>query len=176
MIEDWCDASELLCFFLSSGPLAVLAWVSFLVTSGGLALALCQISKVSKAANAAANAISDLKLHIDGVNLAYVNAQLNTISIVARSSDYVLAQSLFSPLKRSVRLQAHAMGTSQLDLDGLNRVMGAIDKHLEWGRGGAAKYSAHVLQRSIDELVATVTSWEAQIEHVARTEKSIENN
>lgn len=146
------------------------------MTLVGLAIALWQLAKVRDAAESAATAIGSLKAHLDGVNLAYVSAQLNTISIVARASDFVLAQSLFSPIKRSLRLQAHTLNLTNLELDDLNRTIGLIDKHLEWGRAGMQKYSATTTHRSLDDLLGLVTAWEGQMERTARAENSSANH
>ena len=171
-----CSGGDLLCYATSNEVMAALAWLGMLLTIGGFGLALWQLHGVAKATTAAATAIAGLKTHLDGVNLAYVSAQLSTIAIVVRSSDFVLAQSLFSPIKRSVRLQAHAMNTAQIELDSINRAMGTIDKHLEWGRSNGPKYSAILVQRSLDDLLGMVTAWEGAVEKLARTERPDENN
>ncbi|MEQ8446689.1 MAG: hypothetical protein RIB57_12455 [Pelagibacterium sp.] len=169
----WADCSEweFFCYLASVEGTVAATWFGLIVTILGLSIALVQIAKARSAAEAANAAVSGLKVHLDGVNLAYVSGQLNTIIVATRSNEFALAQSLFSPIKRSLRLQVRVMQDGLIDLGVINRMIASVDRHLEWGRSGGPKFSHSVMHRSLDELLDIVTGWEGDLESAAKSEK-----
>ncbi|WP_411034306.1 hypothetical protein [Shinella sp. BYT-45] len=171
----YCQPFDLVCYALSPEALGALTWVGFIATAIGLLIAISQIMSVKKSAEKATAAIERLSTHIDGVNLAYVSAQMNTITHLVQNQDYSLAQITFTPIKRTIRLHANSKGLDLDTLDALNRTIGKIDKQIEWGRVGHSKYSQVTANKLIDDLLSQLTLWESTASDKNRKEIQNEN-
>lgn len=170
-----CVPGNHFCFVTSDETLGVLAWVGTILTLVGLAVAIIQSRKAQTAAEAASGAVSKLQVHVDSVNLAYLSAQMNTVMHLVRKQDYEMAQIVFAPIKRSIRLYANANGIEELSIEALRRTMGKIDIQLEWGRTSHTKFSSMSAHKHLDDLLSRLADWESVISDVRRTEISSEN-
>lgn len=162
-METVCQNNALHCFLVSPTSLAYLSWVSFFITFIGLVVAIWQINKVKNSADRARDTVEKLSYHVDGVNLAYINAQMGSINHLIHTGDYNLAEIAFMNIKRSIRLQAKALSIEEQGADDMKRAIGRISKQLQWGIAGSPSFDANKAKRYVDDLIGLVTDWEANV-------------
>jgi hypothetical protein len=150
-------------WFLSNATVGVVTWLGTTLTVIGLALTFWQAWRARQAAESAESKVSRLRIRIDAANTAYSSAELNTFLHMVHSGDFALAQAFFSPLKRSLRLQARSDSTRADDSEALNRAIGAIDGQLEKAVAQTDQYNPARLRRAVDGILDTVSRWEAEL-------------
>ncbi len=157
-----CLDGDKLCYLMSTEVLGFLNWFVSAVTITGFFFTIWQLFKIKTATQSAQSAINQIKTHVDGVNLAYVNAQINAILLLIKNNDFSVAQILFTPIKRSIRLHANEKKIDIIASEQLNRTFAKIDHHISWGAENSTKFNNNTLHRTIDELLSIVTSWESE--------------
>lgn len=170
-----CAAHGPLCYSISNEALGAVTWVASVLTLIGLGVAIFQSKKARSAAEATSQAVSSLQIHVDGVNLAYLSAQMNTVMHLVRKNDYEMAHILFAPIKRSLRLFANSKGLDLTATESLRRTIGKIDVQLEWGRTSHQKFSLISTNRHLDDLLSQLTQWESLTSNSRRQEIENEN-
>ncbi|MBD9445739.1 MULTISPECIES: hypothetical protein [unclassified Rhizobium] len=170
-----CKQYDIACLALADETLGVLGWVGFVLGVLGLGVTIWQLLKLKSASEHVKHAVDRLSAHVDSVNLAYLSAQMNTITHLVQRGDYGLAQVVFIPIKRTLRLHANSRDLDADSLDSLKRTLGKIDKQIEWGRISHPKFSQTAANRLIDDLLSEVTLWESAVSGKSRKEIQIEN-
>ena len=182
MVWGQCQGKGFWCYLFSIEALGVLAWIAFALTMLGIGIAIFQVRQAVKAAKDASTAAQSaerttrqLSYHIDGVNLAYLSAQMNTIMHLIRNVECDLANVMFAPIKRSIRLYIVEKQLDKETKEALNRVIGKLETQMEWGRTSNVKFNPHNANRHVDELLSKLTEWESDTAVNNRRELSNEN-
>ncbi|MCP9232633.1 hypothetical protein NMG46_20600 [Mesorhizobium sp. LMG 17147] len=150
-------------WLLSNPIVGIVTWVGTILTVGGLVIAILQSVAARRSADRAERAVAQLKVRLDTANIAYASAELVTFLHMVRSGDFTLGLAFFAPIKRSLRLQSQSDPSRVEEIEPLNRAIGAIENHLNWGRIGDAKYKEAQIFRAVDGLMKTVTGWEGAL-------------
>jgi hypothetical protein len=159
-----CPENLWWCGLISDEAMALLSWLGALATIVGFAIAIQQAIKARRSADAARNAVDRLKIHVDAANTAYAGGQLSTLVHLVNSGDFRIAGTFFAPIKRSLRVQAHARASSSEVIADLSRLIRTIDRHLELASSADSQFKPQSLHRAIDGLQAITARWESQLE------------
>ncbi len=170
-----CGTGAWSCILISEEVIGWLAWVSSIVGFIAFAITLYQIFQIRSSTRKAEAALEKVGTHVDGINLAYISSQLDSVKDYVRSNRHEAAGAVFSPMIRTIRLHGAARAMTADDQAELNRAIDRANNQISWAISSDSKYKPNLAIRYVEALLAIVTSWESDLVSKNRKEISDEN-
>ena len=170
-----CGAYAWSCILISDEIIGWLSWGSTVIGVIAFSITLYQIFQIKSSAKKAEAALQKVGTHVDGINLAYISSQLDSVKDYVRSSRHEAAGAVFSPMVRTIRLHGAARSMTEIERAELNRAIDRANHQISLAIDSDPKYKQILAIRYAEALLAIVTTWESDLVSKNREEISSEN-